>query len=158
MQPGVGGTRGEGPCGIAKRVITTPPEIFLEQKSRCCISTASHQLYRSTAYRGNFSHLHNTTAATGLVSQGTGTYTRSPILNTVAETDDFWSSVFLLMSNVGWLAVKNIWFCGCWIKFQLGIRAFCNYEFDLKYKMCIKVIRKKWGNCRLCIIYGYGEE
>lgn len=43
------------------------------------------------------------------------------------------------MSNVSWLAVKNIisdisyylktrFFCGCCIKFQLEIRAFSNYE------------------------------
>lgn len=68
----------------------------------------SRQLYGSTARSGHLSHLHANIAATGLVSQGTGTYAFHHILNATAETDDFWSAVFLPMSDVGWLAVKNV--------------------------------------------------
>lgn len=139
MQPGAGGMQGEGLRGRAKGQ-SQLLRFSWSKKSRCCICMASCQLYGSTACGGHFSHPH-TNAAMGLVSQGTGKYAFYHILNAVAQTDDFWNSVFLLMSSVGWLAVKNIrsdisyylktryfFFGGCWIKFQLEIRAFCNYE------------------------------
>lgn len=84
MQPGVGGRQGEGSSGRAKG--QSPLLRFSwSKKAGAASGTASHQLYGSTACSGHFSHLHANIAATGLVSQGTGTDEFHHILNAMAR-------------------------------------------------------------------------
>lgn len=128
-----------------------------KKKSRCCICTASCWEYCTQWGLAAPLHQHCSHRISNITCRSIGVLLHLKLCKHKLITSTV--VCFLLMSNVSWLAVKNItsdisyylktrFFVGVALSFSWKLELFLTMrEFDLMYRMCIKTIREEWGNC-----------